>query len=81
MSVGFVIVLVLEGLAIQVLLVLLLQLRRRHTALGREVAAMLAMHQDLLASCDARLRALGSRTAGDQPVPTAAEVMGGQWQR
>jgi hypothetical protein len=56
-------------------------MRRRHAVLAQEVTRMLALHQDYAASFDARLRALGSRTAGDYPIPTSAEMVGGRWER
>jgi hypothetical protein len=70
-----------EGLAIVVLFLLLYRQRRRHRMLARETARMLALHQDYAAGFDARLRALGSRTAGDAPVPGAAELIEGRWMR
>jgi hypothetical protein len=72
---------IVEGLAIVFILWKVRDQRARHRALGVETAAALAMHQDTLASLDARLRVLGSRTSGDVPVPTAEEVMTGRWQR
>ncbi len=71
----------LEALAIVILLLGLRDLRSRHRALGQETTYVLMMHQDNLAAIDARLRALGSRTTGDMPIPTAEEAVGGRWMR
>jgi hypothetical protein len=72
---------IVEGMAIVVLLWKAHDQRRRHDALRNEATRMLALHQDSLASLDARLRALGSRTTGDMPIPTAEEIVGGRWMR
>jgi hypothetical protein len=72
---------VVEGLAIVILLWKVRDQRRRHDALRDETTRMLATHQDYAAALDARLRALGSRTTGDVPIPTAEEVTGGRWMR
>lgn len=77
---------ILGEFAILVIIVIVLSwrlsnMRRRHAALTKEVTRMLVLHQDWLASFDGRLRALGSRTAGDQPVPTSAEMVDERWYR
>ena len=71
----------LQTLAIVDLFWRLVRLQRRHTALGLETTRMLALHQDYSASFDARLRGLGSRTAGDYPIPTSEELTEARWMR
>jgi hypothetical protein len=72
--VGLVLVVVIQDLR-------LAGLRRRHANLAAETIQILRLHQDYLAGLDARLRALGSRTPSDQPIPTADEMAEGRWQR